>query len=197
MFIKVVYVVFTYLCGSIPFAYIIAKGKNIDIRNVGSGNVGTTNVLRCIGKKAGAITLVTDILKGFLPMYFATLMYDSISYNVIVATFAILGQMFPIFLNFHGGKGVAIGFGVFSVIMTFPLFIAFSIFFIIFMISKYVSVGVICATISIPIISYYLGYDVKYVIFSFIIAVLIIYKHKSNINRLTKGIENKLEVFKK
>ena len=198
MFIKFLYVVFAYLCGSIPFAYIIAKNvAKIDIRTVGSGNPGTTNVFRSVGKVAGIATFVADILKGFIPVYFAISMYNSFSYSVTVAITAILGHMFTIFLKFKGGKGVAIGLGVFLALMPLPSLIAFGIFGFVFVFSGYVALGSICATISLPLSSYFSGYGMETIMFSFASAMLIIYKHKANIKRLKEGSENRFRIFKR
>jgi glycerol-3-phosphate acyltransferase PlsY len=197
MLIKLLYIVVTYLCSSIPFAYIIAKvnGK-VDIRSVGSGNSGATNVFREIGKYAGAITLIADILKGFIPVYFAAFIDNSSYYSVAVAATAMTGHMFTIFLKFKGGKGVATGLGVFSALMPLPSLIALAIFGLVFVFSRYVSLGSICAVISLPLISYFLGYTIEFVIFTFVTALLIIYKHRANIKRLIERSENKLRIFK-
>jgi glycerol-3-phosphate acyltransferase PlsY len=198
MLIKILYIIFAYLCGCVPFAYIFAKiiGK-VDIRNVGSGNPGTTNVLRSVGKGAAVATFVADILKGFVPVYFAKLIYGS-SYLMLIAiaASAMAGHMFTIFLNFKGGKGVATGLGVFLAIMPLPSIIAFGIFGLVFIFSGYVALGSIFSALSLPIVSYFLGYNIKVVIFSFAVAMLIVYKHKANIKRLKEGSENRFKIFK-
>jgi glycerol-3-phosphate acyltransferase PlsY len=196
--IKILYILLTYLCGSVPFAYIVAKAKGkVDIRTIGSGNSGAANVFREIGKDAGVITLTADILKGFIPVYFARVIDNSFSYSIAVAATAIVGHIFTIFLKFKGGKGVATGFGVFSALMPLPSLIALSIFGLVFVLSRYVSLGSICAIISLPLTSYFLGYDTKLVIFTFAAMFLIIYRHRTNIKRLIKKSENKLRMFKK
>jgi glycerol-3-phosphate acyltransferase PlsY len=198
MLIKIIYIVLTYLCGSIPFAYIVARSNGkIDIRTVGSGNSGATNVFREIGKGAGVITLTADILKGFIPVYFATFIDNSFSYSIAVAAVAMAGHMFTIFLKFKGGKGVATGLGVFLALVPLPSLIAFGIFGLVFVLSRYVSLGSTCAAISLPLTSYFLGYDTGLVIFTSAATLLIIYKHRTNIRRLIKKSENKLRIFKK
>ncbi|MCA6071748.1 MAG: glycerol-3-phosphate 1-O-acyltransferase PlsY [Endomicrobium sp.] len=198
MFIKFLYIVFAYLCGSIPFAYIIAENvAKVDIRTAGSGNPGTTNVFRSVGKGAGIATFVADVLKGFIPVYFAKLIDNSSSYSVAVAVAAILGHIFTIFLKFKGGKGVATGLGVFLALMPLPSLLAFSIFGLVFMFSGYVAMGSICAAISLPLSFYFLGYGVEPIIFSFACAMLIVYKHKANIKRLKDGSENRFRIFKR
>jgi glycerol-3-phosphate acyltransferase PlsY len=191
---KFLYLVFAYLCGSIPFAYIVAKVvKKIDIRKAGSGNPGATNVFRLVGKGAGIAVFVFDTLKGFIPVFFVTLIDNSFSYYVAVAAVAIIGHMFTIFLNFKGGKGVATGFGVFLVLMPLPCFVAFTVFGLAFLLSGYVALGSIIATVTLPLVAYFVGYGLKFIIFSFAAAMLIIYKHKANIMRLKNGIENRLK----
>jgi glycerol-3-phosphate acyltransferase PlsY len=198
MLIKILYIVFTYLCGSIPFAYIITKANGkIDIRSIGSGNSGATNVFREIGKCAGVITLIADILKGFIPVYFATFIDKSSSYSVAVAATAMAGHMFTLFLKFKGGKGVATGLGVFSALMPLPSLIALVIFGLVFVFSRYVSLGSICAVMSLPLTSYFLGYGIELIMFAFVTTLLIIYRHRTNIKRLIKKSENKLRIFKK
>jgi glycerol-3-phosphate acyltransferase PlsY len=199
MLIKILYVLLTYLCGSIPFAYIVAKAKGkVDIRTLGSGNSGATNVFRKIGKGAGVVTLFADILKGFIPVYFATLINNSFSYSVAVAAAAMTGHMFTIFLKFKGGKGVATGLGVFSALMPLPSLIALIIFGVVFVLSGYVSLGSICAVISLPLSSYFLGYcTAEHVIFTSVTTLLIIYRHRTNIKRLIERSENKLRIFNK
>lgn len=199
MLIKVLYIILTYLCGSIPFAYIIAKvvGK-IDIRTVGSGNPGATNVLRSVGKGAGIATFAADILKGFIPVHFA-IIYDDFSYSVVIAVViaAIAGHMFTIFLNFRGGKGVATGLGVFLALMPWPSIIAFGIFGLVFIFSGYIALGSICSALSLPLTSYFLRYSVGHIILSSAVAILIVYKHKMNIKRLKEGSESRFKIFKR
>jgi glycerol-3-phosphate acyltransferase PlsY len=199
MLVKILYIIFAYLCGSIPFAYIFAKiiGK-VDIRNVGSGNPGTTNVLRSVGKGAAVATFAADILKGFVPVYFAKRIYGpSYLMPIAVAICAMVGHIFTIFLNFKGGKGVATGLGVFLAIMPLPSIIAFGIFGLVFIFSGYVALGSICSALSLPLASYFLGCNIKAVIFSFAVAMLIVYKHKANIKRLKEGSENRFKIFKR
>jgi glycerol-3-phosphate acyltransferase PlsY len=198
MLIKILYIILGYLLGSIPFAYIIAKKtKNIDIYSMGSGNPGATNVFRVIGKTAGIFTFIADILKGFIPVYFATFVCDSLFYSFVVALVTVLGHMFTVFLKFKGGKGVATGFGVFLALIFWPSLIAFVVFYLIFMVSGYISLGSICATLVFPSVCYFLGYSREVIIFAFCIVLLIIYKHKENIKRLKDGSENKFKIFKR
>ncbi|MCA6079994.1 MAG: glycerol-3-phosphate 1-O-acyltransferase PlsY [Endomicrobium sp.] len=198
MLIKILYIVLAYLCGSIPFAYIIAKAVGrVDIRAVGSGNCGSANVFRSVGKRAGIATFIADTLKGFIPVYFAIFIDNTFFYFVAVAAAAITGHMFTIFLKFKGGKGVATGLGVFLALMPLPALIAFAVFGLVFVFSGYVSLGSICAVICLPLASYFSGYSIATVAFAFAAAVFIVYKHKANIKRLMEGSERRSKIFKK
>ncbi|MDD4156694.1 MAG: glycerol-3-phosphate 1-O-acyltransferase PlsY [Candidatus Cloacimonetes bacterium] len=191
--------IITYLIGSIPFAYIYGKlFRNIDIRNFGSGNIGATNVLRILGKKAGIIVLILDMLKGFLPVF---IVKEILQWNmeyawlpVLIGIFAILGHTFTIFLLFKGGKGVATAAGVFLALTPIVLLIAFSFFIAVVALTKYVSLGSIFAALFVVTtnIFSYSSNDPYVFYFSLIVAFFIIFKHKSNIIRLLKGTENKI-----
>jgi len=109
----------------------------------------------------------------------------------------MLGHVFSVFLKFAGGKGAATGLGVFIALIPMSALIAFIIFILVFMFSGYVSLGSICAAISLPVTSYLLGYNAKYVAFSFVSALLVIYTHRTNIKRLKEGCENKLKIFRR
>lgn len=198
MLFEIGYIIFAYLFGSIPFAFIIGKifGK-VDIRKVGSGNPGATNVFRTVGKTAGIFTFIADGLKGFIPVYFAIMVNSSFSYSLAVAAAAILGHMFTVFLKFKGGKGVATGCGAFLALMPLPTVIAFVVFAVIFILSGYVALGSICAALALPLAAYFSGYGMEVIVFSFAAAMLIIYKHRTNIKRLRQGTENKFKIFRK
>jgi glycerol-3-phosphate acyltransferase PlsY len=198
MLVAIIYLFCAYLCGSINFAYIITKMVvNVDIRKLGSNNPGTTNVLRIAGKWPAIFTLILETFKGFIVVFFAIFIDDSFSYSVMVCCAVMLGHMFSIFLGFKGGKGVATGLGVFLALMPMPTLIAFSIFVLVFLCFSYVSLSSICAALSLPIVSYFCGYSLEPIIFSFAIAMLIIYKHKANLKRLKEGKESKSVLFKR
>lgn len=196
--------VISYLLGGIPTSYIFGKiFKKIDIRNFGSGNVGATNALRVLGVKMGVTTLILDIGKGFIAVYFSKLIMQEKGieqielFLIFIGMTAILGHIFSIYLGFKGGKGVATSAGVFLALIPIPFLIAFLIFFVIVAISKYVSLGSILAAITLVvgelIINFQNGFSQKgYLIFTIIIALFIIIKHKSNIKRLIAGNENKI-----
>ncbi|MDR1511752.1 MAG: glycerol-3-phosphate 1-O-acyltransferase PlsY [Endomicrobium sp.] len=193
--IKILYVALAYLCGAISFAYIIAKrfGK-VDIRSVGSGNPGAANVFRTVGKGPGILTFVADALKGFISVYFAIFIENSFFYSLAVSASVMLGHMFTIFLKFKGGRGVATGLGIFLALMPVPSLMAVFVFSLVLLLSGYVSLSSICAALSLPIASYFLGYaTVKSMTFTFIITFFVICRHKTNIKKLIKGCENKFK----
>jgi glycerol-3-phosphate acyltransferase PlsY len=190
----VVYLILSYLIGAIPFAYIISKVfKNIDIRKHGSGNPGATNVYRTVSKPLGILTFVCDALKGFVPVFFVTLINPS-SYLIVllVALVTILGHIYTVFLNFKGGKGVATGFGIFLAINPIATLICLAVFAIILALSKYVALASIFAAITLPISLFLLDATKEVLFFSIFIAGIVIFRHISNIKRILNGTENKI-----
>ena len=188
-----------YLIGSIPTGIVVAKILGApDPRAVGSGNIGATNVGRAAGKAAGIITLIGDVLKGFLITLLALYILGSSSEAnsplaiSIVAFSVFLGHLFPVFLKFKGGKGVATTLGVFLAIGPLQAILALIIFIILVAIFKYVSVASMIASVSIPLLLNLSPATSPYVPLAVIISVLIILKHSDNIKRLIQGTENKI-----
>ncbi|MBQ3834956.1 MAG: glycerol-3-phosphate 1-O-acyltransferase PlsY [Elusimicrobia bacterium] len=190
---KILFLILTYIIGSISFAYIVAKVfKGIDIRKVGSGNPGATNVYR-VSKPLGLLAFLCDTLKGFVPVFIAAKMSPSSDLFVIAVIFAvILGHMFTIFLNFKGGKGVATGCGAFLAINPLATLICLLVFAVVLSISKYVSLSSICAAIMLPISLSFFGCSNEILVFSIIVAAIVVIKHSANIKRLFAGTENKI-----
>ena len=190
----VVYLILSYLIGAIPFAYIISKVfKNIDIRKHGSGNPGATNVYRTVSKPLGILTFICDTLKGFVPVFFVTLINPS-SYLIVllVSLVTILGHIYTVFLNFKGGKGVATGCGIFLAINPIATLICLAVFAIILALSKYVALASIFAAITLPISLFLLDATKEILVFSIFIAGIVIFRHMSNIKRILNGTENKI-----
>ncbi|RMD47739.1 MAG: glycerol-3-phosphate 1-O-acyltransferase [Aquificota bacterium] len=192
----ILYAILTYFVASIPFGYVIGKLFGKDITKEGSGNIGATNVTRTIGKKAGFLVLILDLLKGFIPVYYAKYFFLDYKSVGIIALTAVIGHCFSVFMKFKGGKGVATGFGVIIALSGKTAFILFLIWLGTFLVSGYVSLSsVITASLS-WIIFFYLEKNM-YITFSILIASLIIFfKHSSNIERLIKGTENRF-IYKK
>ena len=194
---------FSYLLGGIPFGFIIGKLKGYDIRKEGSCNVGATNVTRVVGPIYGKICFFCDLLKGFLPVFIARRYFkiENAEYIVILCgLFAVAGHMFTPYLNFKGGKGVATAGGVILALAWMPFVIAFAIWTAVFLSTRYVSLGSICASAALPVAAAVLKVlriqpqiSWTVVIFFAIIGAASIWKHKSNIIRLKNGTELKFE----
>jgi len=204
MIIKTIFaVVFAYLLGSIPTGFIFGKMKGIDIRKIGSGNVGATNALRILGTKIGIVTLLIDILKGFLAIYLGKIFVGEPSQIILIilGISVILGHIFTIFLKFKGGKGVATSTGVFLALIPIPLLISLAVFVIAVWLSKYVSLGSILASVTLLLTELIINLrnsfaDLPLLIFVFLISLFIIVRHKSNIKRIIAGNENRLHFRK-
>ncbi len=196
---EILLLLFSYLLGSIPFGYIFIKqftGKNI--LELGSGNIGSTNVRRIGGKKISILTQLCDMLKGLLPV---ALVYFLQRFNVIsfekyfiylVGLFAIIGHNFSIFLKFKGGKGVNTTLGASVLLAPISVFISVFIYFIVKWTSKYVSLGSICLAVSLPITDLIINGITVQFYYLLICSALIIVLHIPNIKRLLNGVENKL-----
>jgi acyl phosphate:glycerol-3-phosphate acyltransferase len=196
-------VVASYLLGSIPVGYLLVRlFRNQDIRSFGSGNIGATNVLRSGGKGLGAATFALDVVKGaaavalasWIAPPFATAGISARDLEAIAAVVAVLGHMFPIWLRFRGGKGVATGFGVFLVAAPWAALSSIALFFIVLLLSRYVSLASIFGAGSFPVFAYFLVHGDKPAFFiaaQIIVASLIILKHHANIRRLLTGTENR------
>ncbi|HSL41353.1 MAG TPA: glycerol-3-phosphate 1-O-acyltransferase PlsY [Desulforhopalus sp.] len=182
-----------YLIGAIPFGLLIGRMAGIDVRSQGSRNIGATNVSRLLGKKLGLLTLLCDCLKGFLPMSLAALaLAESPSREAVVAAtglMAVLGHMFPIYLRFRGGKGVATGLGVFLYFSPLAILISLLVFLGTVALSGFVSAGSLLASALIPLWLYLLGVSPPVVGVAVLIALLIWIKHRENIGRLLQGTE--------
>jgi acyl phosphate:glycerol-3-phosphate acyltransferase len=185
--------ILSYILGSIPFGYILTKiFTKKDIRDVGSKNIGATNVWRSVGKLPAVLTLFLDIFKGYIIVKFAIYIGINSDWIIVLSAFlVILGHMFPIFLKFRGGKGVATACGVFFALTPLPILISLLIFVLIVFLSKYISLGSIIASACMPTLCFIFGYKLPVVMFTAVTAVLIIFKHKANIERLISGTENK------
>lgn len=194
----VVLMIVAYILGSIPNALWIGKVfKGIDVREHGSKNTGSTNAARVLGAKLGILTLILDISKGAIPTLIATMLLDSSINVILVGICAILGHSFSIFMKFKGGKAVATTVGVFIVLVPGAILLAAVIFFLVFGITRYVSLSSMIGAISLPIWIMIFYKNIPLTIFGIIIAILIIVRHKSNIQRLLNGTESKFSINKK
>ena len=185
-------ILFAYLLGSVPVGVILASIKGADPRKVGSGNIGATNVMRAAGKTTGILTLVGDILKGFLPILIAVALEEPILVIAAVGLAAFLGHLFPLFLKFKGGKGVATALGVYLRLDPFAVLIAAVVFVLVLIKWRYVSLGSLAGVAVIPLALYLLNAQSYYVYLALIIGTLIFIKHTDNIRRLVAGTESKV-----
>jgi len=185
-----------YLLGNINAAYIYGRiTKNTDIRQYGSGNAGTTNALRVMGKKAAVIVFICDFLKGLLAVVLSGLLSDGEYAQAIAALAVVIGHNWPVFLKFKGGKGIAALMGAYTIIAPIPLLIALIIAFAIIYFTKIVSLASLCGIYSIIItLSVMDGFSVE-LILTLIIALISTYQHRTNIKRIISGKENKLELY--
>lgn len=203
----------SYLSGSVPYGYLIGKIKGIDIRQHGSCNIGATNVTRVIGKSWGRLCFACDFFKGFLPVFLVTLcvrqawIADSCGIMTSIATLcAVMGHIFPVWLKFKGGKGVAVAAGAIFAFCPYSLLAGLAVWVITFFTSRYVSLASILAAASLPVFCFVFSYVFSWEPGGFsgvrlglliVIAVLTILKHSSNIKRLLNGTENRFEKKKK
>jgi len=187
----VVVIILSYLFGSIPFGVLISKYKGIDIQKSGSGNIGATNVLRTLGRLPALITLFGDLLKGTFTILLAKGLLEE-PWIALSGMAVILGHIFPISLRFKGGKGVATAIGVFLVYSPIVFISSVLIWSIVVYIFRYSSLGAIVTFLSLPVIISIMDPDKVKIIFSSLISLIILYRHRENIGRLLKGTETKI-----
>lgn len=183
-----------YLIGNISPSILIGKAKGIDIKREGSGNAGTTNALRVLGKKAAVATLIIDILKGTVAVVLGGILFgQTVAAWCVAAVFA--GHVWPVFFGFRGGKGVATAFGALCGYMPAMGFTALAIVAVGVLISRRMSFGSILGAVTFPLVAYF--YDKSFIPIGTVLAILVIIKHRANIVRLVKGQEPKLGEKKK
>ncbi|MBI4687904.1 MAG: glycerol-3-phosphate 1-O-acyltransferase PlsY [Nitrospirae bacterium] len=192
MVYKIFFVVTAYFIGSIPFGVLVAKTKGIDLRSVGSRNIGATNVLRSLGKLPAIITLLGDSLKGALVVLLCRLTIGDEFWEGLTGVSAILGHIYSMFLSFKGGKGVATGFGVLLVYSPLETLIAMGVWIATVLYSRYSSLGAVISYAALPLVFILSGADKTKTIFAAAISVLIILKHRENIKRLLEGTESRI-----
>ena len=181
----------SYLIGSIPFGVVLARAQRVDIRKQGSGNIGATNVARVMGKKAGLLTLLGDVLKGLLVVFGASLLYEKPLVIALAGLMVFLGHLYSVFLKFKGGKGVATSLGLFLYIMPWATLGAVGVFSLCLWISGTVSVGSIMAVVSLPLLSIYFKLPLPYIYLAVVVGLFTLQKHHDNILRLIEGTEAK------
>lgn len=187
-------VVCAYLVGSIPTGLLLAKAfGGLDIRSAGSGNIGATNVYRTMGRKVGILTLVGDCLKGVVPVVAAIRLDLPVEWIAVVGLAAFLGHVYTVFLGFKGGKGVATALGVFLAVSPLSVLAALAVFSLVLYKWRYVSLASITSAALMPSLVALIDKKPALVGMSLVIAALVIYKHRENIQRLKAGTENKFK----
>lgn len=203
-----------YLLGSIPTGFLVAKAKGIDIRTVGSGNMGATNVFRSVGKTLGIVVLLADAFKGYAACaFFPPLIYNwlvphfsglfryfqdtpvefQIRFYLVAGVFAVLGHNYTCWLKFKGGKGIATSAGVYLALAPWALLIGAVVFFLAVLATRYVSVGSIAAAVALPTAVWILPpHNLLLGVVTTVLGVMAIYKHRGNIQRLIAGTESRL-----
>jgi acyl phosphate:glycerol-3-phosphate acyltransferase len=181
--------IFSYLIGSIPAGYIVGRLAGLDVRKSGSGNIGATNVARVAGKTRGLLTLLADSAKGFIPAIIAQQMAFSHTAVAVVATAAFLGHLYPVFLRFQGGKGVATAFGVLLALAPIATLVSLAVFTAVILSSRTVSLSSIAAATAAPIALWFLSYPPPLIVMSALFAAMIILRHRENMRRLLSGTE--------
>lgn len=212
-------VILSYLVGSIPSSIIVSKlVRGIDIREHGSGNAGGSNVFRVLGWKYGVLVILLDALKGALAVIVVARFYlDSFPFKnitpfddftlvqIICGVVAVIGHIWTVFAGFRGGKGIATGLGVLIMLVTIDMALALGVFFIVVGISRYISLGSLAAAVAVPLILFIreniFGVDIPgyntVLPFCIMLALLVFYTHRKNIDRIFKGIESKISFVKK
>jgi glycerol-3-phosphate acyltransferase PlsY len=183
---------FGYLAGSVPFAFLLTRPRGIDLRYIGSGNVGAANVLRTTGVSPAVMVMVLDSLKGSAAVLAAQAMTTGAAGPVAAGIASILGHVYPVWLRFHGGKGVATAAGVFGVLAPIALSIAAAVFVLTICITRFISVGSVAAALALTIAAAATGASGTVITGAAAAASIILYRHRANIARLATGTERRV-----
>jgi glycerol-3-phosphate acyltransferase PlsY len=190
----VVLFVLAYLCGSIPFGLVVGKlFYHVDVRQYGSGNVGTTNVFRVLGKRAGVAVLICDMLKGYIPAILAVWLFGPWP-TIFIAAAPVVGHIYSIFLKGKGGKGIATGAAVVLALVPLVFGIILLVWILLLLTTRYVSVASLAASFLVPVLTITFGEPLPYEIAAVLVAVVVWWAHRGNIQRLAKGTENRVRL---
>jgi glycerol-3-phosphate acyltransferase PlsY len=182
-----------YGLGSLPLGYLVAsRAKGVDLRRVGSGNVGATNAYRSAGLAAAIFVILVDVAKGASSVFFAARFASGAADPVAAGIAAIIGHVYPVWLRFHGGKGVATACGVFWMLAPLATAVSATLFVLVVWLTRYVSLGSIIATVALPPLAWFTDKPVPVVIGAGLAAALIVQRHRHNLARLQQGIERRL-----
>jgi len=183
-----------YLAGSVPFAFLLARRAGIDVRFAGSGNVGAANVMRTTGTRRAILVMSLDVAKGALAVALALVVHAGVTLTALAAAAAVVGHIYPVWLRFHGGKGVAVAAGVFAVLTPIATALAAGLFLVIVWLTRYVSLGSIAATVALPPAAWITGEPIAVVLAAAGSGGLILFRHRGNIRRLREGTERRMGV---
>lgn len=191
----IITIIISYLVGAIPCGVVLTRLSGVgDVRKSGSGNIGATNVYRTAGRRLGVLTLVGDIIKGVIPVIYAlAVAHLTLEQTAMVAGATFLGHLYPIYLGFKGGKGVATALGIYLVLSPLSVLIAAIIFVALVWIWRYISLGSITAAAVFPVLIYLLEGSLPLLYASLFISFMVIWRHRENIGRLLSGTENKFK----
>lgn len=188
----VVVVLVAYLIGSIPFALILARRWGADLRQVGSGNLGAANVMRASGVTAGVLVAALDMAKGAVGVWIASRVSDGADLPAAAGLAAIIGHIYPIWLRFRGGKGVATACGVFAILTPLAVPPVLAIFAAVVWLTQYISLGSVIASMALPPVAYALGSPAPAVVAAAAAAAIIVFRHRSNVLRVWTGTERRV-----
>jgi acyl phosphate:glycerol-3-phosphate acyltransferase len=181
-----------YAFGSVPFAFILARRAGIDVRVAGSGNVGAANVLRTTGMPLGVIVMALDMLKGAATVLLASAIQGTPSAMAAAGAAAVVGHIYPVWLRFHGGKGVAVAAGVFGVLAPVATVAAASVFLIVVWTSRVISLGSVAATVTLPSAALLSGAPASVIAAAVGSGSLILFRHRANLRRIFSGTERRM-----
>jgi glycerol-3-phosphate acyltransferase PlsY len=181
-----------YAFGSVPFAFLLARRAGIDVRVAGSGNVGAANVLRTTGAPLGVIVMALDILKGAAAVLLAAAVQVSPTTMAAAGAAAVVGHVYPVWLRFHGGKGVAVAAGVFSVLAPVATLASAAVFLIVVWSSRVISLGSVAATVTLPSVALITGASTSVVSAAAGAGALILFRHRANLRRILSGTEHRM-----
>lgn len=185
------WILFGYALGSVPFAFLLARRAGIDVRIAGSGNVGAANVLRTSGTPLGVTVMALDISKGVASVLAAYAAAGSLPTMAAAGAAAVVGHIYPVWLRFHGGKGVAVAAGVFAILAPVATLIAAAVFFSTVWLTRIISLGSVVATVTLPSVAWMAGAPTSVLVAAIGIAALILFRHRANIRRILRGTERK------
>ena len=189
MLVIILLIFVAYVIGSVPTGYLLGKLRGVDVRTIGSGNVGATNVARAVGKSQGIITLIADAAKGYLPVFMALQLGQDSLTVALTAMAAFLGHLFPLFLNFQGGKGVATGFGALLALAPVATLVLVVVFVLTVVATRIVSLGSLATAVAAPLSLWLFHQPPVIVVLGCFLGAMVIIRHRANIQRLLAGTE--------